>query len=253
MNRRARRRAAACLAVASAIALAGCAGEEKNVTVAVTVHTSTGGSSVPATATGGVPTDYSPTTAYTPTTPTTPTAPLYPTIPTVTSPTSPTTPGTTTDAQGPAGYPDAGERRLLDRLPTLTSRRCTRTNASDRDPRATVSLQCDLRDLYNVRTVIERFPSVAVADGVYERTRRTQGVGRSIGPCTRSGIRPPGETTWHTRGKKAPRGRVMCFRSDERFWFVWTQNDARVVVWASSARLPSVRQYWIDDSNIRPG
>ncbi len=239
------------LATVTAIALAGCGGEEKRVTVAVTVHTSTGITdttlSTPTVeSTTTVVTDFTTTPTYVNTPPT---APTFPTVPTGPS----TTDGTTTDSTRPADFPNAAERRLLDQLPTLTSRRCTRTNSRDRDPRSSVSLQCDLRDLYNVRTVVERFPSVAVANRVYERTRTTQGLGRGIGPCTRSGIRPPGETTWHTRGKTAPRGRVMCFRADERFWFVWTQNDARVVVWASSARLPSIRQYWIDDSNIRPG
>ena len=116
---------------------------------------------------------------------------------------------------------------------------------------ATASLSCDLRDLYNVHTYIEVFGGVAAARREYGRVRTSQGLGTSIGPCTRAGVRPPGETTWRT-GRSGVRGRVMCFRSDDRFWFVWTQDDVKGLVWASSKRLPSVRKYWIDDSDINP-
>lgn len=235
-------RVAAGVAAAAALvaAVAGCSTTTKRVTVATTVHT---GVTTPTF--GG----------------TTPTAPTVPTIGGDPTPTAPTTPtGPTTDPGGlpttnntprPPDFPDAAEQTLLDKLPALTRRRCTRTDASNRSRGASASLSCDLRDLYNVHTYIEVFPGVPAARREYQRVRTSQGLGTSIGPCTRAGVRPPGETTWRTRGTGV-RGRVMCFRSDDRFWFVWTQEDVKALVWASSKRLPSVRKYWIDESDITP-
>lgn len=224
--------AAAALAALSGLA-GGCARTAETVTVATTVHT---GMTIPVATTAP---QTVPTVARIPTGPATPSVPVEP----------PTGPGTTT---APEGFPNRAEARLLDRLPAATRNRCTRTDPGNRAPRAVASVSCDLRDIHNVTTYIETFPDVATMRRQYARARSDQGVGTQIGPCTQQGTRPPGETTWHNEGRKGVEGRVMCFRNDNRFWFVWTQENVRVVAWASSARLPSVRRYWLDHSNINP-
>lgn len=223
--------AAVLVTALAALTAVGCGGEE-TVTVAVTVRATTA----------------------------LPTAPVTPTLPATTPTTPPTVAtgaGTVTSAaplvDRPADFPTAAEAELLARLPESTQARCTRSTEANASAGVSASLYCDLGDVEGIQTYFESFPTRRAMLDVYSSLRRQQGVKSDVGRCDRAGVRPPGEGTWRTGTQDPARGRVMCFRNRTTWWYVWSQDDVRVLGWAFGPRLPAVRDYWINRSEIASG
>lgn len=218
--------------LATVMALGGCASSRETV-VNVTVTT------------------RATTVATVPTAPTTPT-----TVTDFTSPTASTTstaPTYTSSDPEQADYPNAGEAYLLELLPAPQRPMCDRAKPADRAANALATITCDMAATRNIRTFYDLFDSVAVLRRAYDAVRKGQRVERGQGPCTRPNAPTKGENTWSDAGKSVVRGRVMCFVSKGRYWIVWTQEDVRVLAWASSARRAAVREYWLKDSALSPG
>lgn len=238
------------VAVAGALALAGCGGTTTVVTITTggtttgptTAGSATDGTTTTAADTQGVPTD---TTAGRTTLTALPTAPTQ----TATAP-----PGTSTDpddvlVERPANFPNGGERFLLARLDPDVARRCTRQRADSLSRGAVAGLYCDTAGALGATAFYDLFPTRARLEASYGRYRRGNNVPLAQGQCvpgpkkTPSSV--PAEGTWtFARGARDVEGRVMCFKSDDKVWLITSHDAIRTLSFFSATRRKPVNDFW---------
>ncbi len=181
-----------------------------------------------------------------------PTTPSVPTTPDVTAP--PATVEVTTPAplepevlvDRPAGFPNGGERFLLERLEPDVARRCTRESDDDRSRGSIAGIVCETQSAYGARSYFELFRNLNGLEAGYSRHRAANGVPVARGQCAPAGGggRVPGDGTWGF-GENAPnQGRLMCFRADGRVWFITSVESTNVLAFAVARRFGQVDRFW---------
>ncbi len=185
------------------------------------------------------------------------TAPTTP-DPVVTAPTTPdpaatasTTPEVAPEeaevlVERPDGFPNGGERFLIERLDRDVARRCTREPAGRLSKGALAGLDCDTLALFGARSSYELFRSRAAMEAAYGRYREAWKVPVARGQCVPAGGggSVPGDATWGFGRRSPSEGRVMCYRAGGDVWFVTSIEKIRVLAFARAPRFGAVSRFW---------
>jgi hypothetical protein len=146
----------------------------------------------------------------------------------------------------PANFPNTGERFLLARLDRDIARRCTREASADRSRGSIAGLVCETQSVYGARSYYELFRNRVGMEASYGRYRQANGVPVARGQCVPAGGggRVPGDAPWGFGPEAPSEGRVMCFRTNGRVWFITSVEKINVLAFATAQRFGAVDRFW---------